>query len=146
MDAARVPIHKSKKRITDAEMETAFNPDSWLTCTGPAGTMILADTVGFHRGGRPVKGRRILLTFTYTSGIAFSPRRLNVSGKPKDVTQDSMKSYALWPLDESENIEDWLIIVVFGVLRRIIFDYCATFNTFQIPPFICAQNCDTRWQ
>jgi len=80
--AAIVPQHKDSKRITDEEMRLTFPSEKWISCTGPANTMILADTVGYHRGGKPVEGNRILITFTYTSGTPLSRRRLRVTGKP----------------------------------------------------------------
>ena len=36
-------------------MISVLSKDSWIACTGPANTMILADTVGFHRGGKPTE-------------------------------------------------------------------------------------------
>lgn len=92
--AAKTPQHKDPKRITDAEMQTAFPRESWLTCTGPAGTMILADTVGYHRGGKPTTGKRVLITFTYTSGLAYSARKLRINGTPQWIDND-MQRYAL---------------------------------------------------
>lgn len=92
--AARTPKHKDPKRITDEEMQTAFAPQTWLSCTGPAGTMILADTVGYHRGGKPNTGKRVLITFTYTSGVAYSTRKLCITGTPAWVNND-MQRYAL---------------------------------------------------
>jgi hypothetical protein len=80
--AGKVPLHKGDKRILDDEMTTAFPEDSWVECTGPANTMIIADTVGFHRGGRVKTGTRLLLTFTYTSGKPLVERDLLVSGSP----------------------------------------------------------------
>ena len=65
------PQHADPKRITDDEMRAAIPAQDWVACTGPAGTTILADTVGFHRGGKPTIGNRILITFTYTSGTPF---------------------------------------------------------------------------
>jgi hypothetical protein len=79
--AGMVPDHKDRKRVLDEEMNSVLSPDSHLVCTGPADTMILADTVGYHRGGKPRHKNRILLTFTYTSGWS-GKRRLRISGKP----------------------------------------------------------------
>jgi hypothetical protein len=53
--------------------------------------MILADTVGYHRGGKPTNGNRILITFTYTSGAPLSDRRLQVSGRPTWVMDDRQR-------------------------------------------------------
>lgn len=71
--ARRLDKHK---RLPDRVMSRVFPPEEWRTCTGPAGTMILADTVGYHRGGKPLAGQRILVTFTYTSGSPITNRAL----------------------------------------------------------------------
>ncbi|MFQ5566624.1 MAG: phytanoyl-CoA dioxygenase family protein [Paracoccaceae bacterium] len=80
-DAGKVPEHKDRKRITDEEINLVFPPEKHLICTGPANTMVLADTVGYHRGGKPRSGNRILLNITYTSAWP-SKRQLSVRGKP----------------------------------------------------------------
>lgn len=92
--AGKTPEHKDAKRITDEEMRAAFPPETWVNCTGPAGTMILADTVGFHRGGRPMNGNRILITFTYASGLPLTNRPLRVKGRP-EWASEGIQSYAL---------------------------------------------------
>jgi len=56
------------RRVDDAAILDLFAETDWRVCTGPAQTMILADTLGFHRGGKPDAGTRMLVTFTYTSG------------------------------------------------------------------------------
>jgi len=71
-----------KKRVPDDRMNRVFPPEAWRVCTGPAHTMILADTVGYHRGGKPVAGRRILITFTYTSGAPMTERALWLQRRP----------------------------------------------------------------
>ncbi len=43
---------EKKKRVPDDRMHLVFPPEAWRVCTGPAGTMILADTLGYHRGGK----------------------------------------------------------------------------------------------
>ncbi len=80
--ASLVPLHEDSVRITDEEMAAAIGPEHWIKCTGPMGTMILADTVGFHRGGYVREGNRVLITFTYTSGIPFKPRKARVKRTP----------------------------------------------------------------
>ena len=56
------------RRLDDAAIRAVFDETEWRVCTGPTHTMILADTLGFHRGGKPTAGTRMLITFTYTSG------------------------------------------------------------------------------
>lgn len=81
------PFHDHPRRITDEEMERSFSRDSWVECAGPASTMVLADTVGFHRGGNVRSGRRLLITFTYTSGTPQEPRHLRVTETPAWITE-----------------------------------------------------------
>jgi hypothetical protein len=92
--AAITPKHVNSKRITDEEMRAAIPADAWMTCTGPAKTMILADTIGYHRGGKPTVGNRILISFAYTSGTPLVKRTLRVNGEPSRVTH-AMQRYAL---------------------------------------------------
>ncbi len=88
--SAKVPAHKDRIRVTDEEMSRDFGPETHLVCTGPANTMILADTVGYHRGGKPRSGSRILLTFTYTSGWP-SKRHFLMSGEPSWQMNDMQR-------------------------------------------------------
>ena len=59
-------------------VEAALPDESVRTCTGQAGTAILVDTAGLHRGGRSVSDPRILFTAFYLSDAAYarSPIRL----------------------------------------------------------------------
>ena len=82
------------KRIDDKRMRRYFNERRWRVCTGPANTMILADTVGFHRGGKPDTGTRLLITFTYTSATPFVERPLAIKGRPEWATTP-IQDYAI---------------------------------------------------
>lgn len=66
-----MPIPSEREiRWTDDEVAKVFPESQWKVAIGPTHTMILADTVGIHRGLKPVSGGRILVCFTYASGIA----------------------------------------------------------------------------
>jgi len=95
--------HKGVKRqSSDERMSVVFPPDAWRTCTGRAHTMILADTVGYHRGGKPTSGTRILITFTYTSGAPLTNRAQWIKGAlPSNLT--SIQRYALKDLPHGRN-------------------------------------------
>ena len=60
------------------------------TLTGPAGTMILCDTSGFHRGGFATERPRILWRYNYTSpaSLVLTPRRFTIAGArlPADLS------------------------------------------------------------
>jgi hypothetical protein len=66
----------------------------WRVCTGPAGTMIVADTLGLHRGGKPKTGTRLLVTFTYTSGTPMVKRGIRLKGEP-DWISSAIQRYAV---------------------------------------------------
>ena len=91
--AAILPTHVDSSRVTDDEMLAVIPEELWLTCAGPSNTMILADTVGYHRGGKPRVGNRLLITFTYTSGTPMTKRSLNF---PDDqCSWSAMQRYAV---------------------------------------------------
>ena len=96
-EAASAQRLENKKRFTDDRMTRTFPPASWRVCTGGANTMILADTLGYHRGGKPTTGRRILITFTYTSGAPITDRPLSVDRMPTWVSSD-IQRWAVKPL------------------------------------------------
>lgn len=95
--AGVVPAHTDGIRISDDEMAAAIPRQDWKVCTGTAGTMIMADTIGFHRGGHAHNGRRILITFTYTSGTPNKPTKAKVAGAPGWLQSDLQRA-ALPPL------------------------------------------------
>jgi ectoine hydroxylase-related dioxygenase (phytanoyl-CoA dioxygenase family) len=52
-------------RMSDAEFERLAPRDTWQTYTGPKGTVILFDTMGYHCGLPNKSGKREALVFTY---------------------------------------------------------------------------------
>jgi hypothetical protein len=51
--------------MTEAEFEKFVPRDEWETFTGPKGTVIVADILGYHRGLKNVSGERQLLCLSY---------------------------------------------------------------------------------
>jgi hypothetical protein len=96
-EAASAHRLEGKKRVADERMARVLPPATWRVCTGNAGTMILADTLGYHRGGKPTAGRRILITFTYTSGSPITDRSLWVTGMPAWISS-GVQRWAVKPL------------------------------------------------
>jgi hypothetical protein len=74
--------YDNDRRVQDEQIGAVFPPGTWRVCTGPAGTMIVADTLGFHRGGKPRVGTRLLVTFTYTSGTPLVEHAIRLKGEP----------------------------------------------------------------
>jgi ectoine hydroxylase-related dioxygenase (phytanoyl-CoA dioxygenase family) len=52
-------------RHSDKQFEKLYPRDMWKTYTGPKGTVILFDTMGYHRGLPNKSGKREALVFTY---------------------------------------------------------------------------------
>ena len=68
-----------KDRLSDEEMAKRIPRDEWVVCTGPPGTVVLADTCGYHKGGKPTKGDRLLWTAQFTSGAADAKRNFELA-------------------------------------------------------------------
>jgi len=90
-------LERKGRRIDDAQM--TFPPEAWKVCTGPANTMILADTVGYHRGGKPTVGQRTLVTFTYTSGTPIDDSGLWLCDRPAWLSTPIQRAATAWLLD-----------------------------------------------
>ncbi len=93
-------------RVPDEEMRTFLPDELWRICTGPQRTMIIADTVGFHRGLKPVSGTRILLCFAYTSSTPRSGRTFSLTGNPQSMSR--IEKHALYgkatPLQQDDQV------------------------------------------
>jgi hypothetical protein len=72
-------------RTNDEQMRRAVDESNWKICTGSAGSVIYADTCGYHKGVKPVAGRRLMLMVHYSSGAATSGSELKIDGMPKGV-------------------------------------------------------------
>lgn len=72
-----------KDRLSDEEMAKLVPREEWVVCTGPPGTVVLADTCGYHKGGKPTKGDRLLWTAQFTSGAADAKRNFELAGAPR---------------------------------------------------------------
>jgi hypothetical protein len=60
-------------RSTDEEMAEVVPRDRWITATGPAGTIVFADTRGLHCGGR-ARGRDRLMAINMFASSASARR------------------------------------------------------------------------
>src|SRR5205814_6643562 len=94
VNVSKAENYKKKERIADDLITRVFSPATWKVCTGPPNTMILADTLGYHRGGKPSAGTRILVTFTYTSGTPLVQPSIWLEAMP-GWTRSSIQRLAL---------------------------------------------------
>ena len=61
------------KRSDDNQMNTLVPESRWITATAEEGTIVLADTTGYHKGGWVREGERIVYTCMFASGASVSP-------------------------------------------------------------------------
>ena len=92
----KVRAHKISGRVTDEGMAAIISPPHWKVCSAPANTVILADTTGYHKGGKCESRNRLLLTFEYVSGKALYPREFQLRGRWDGVRLDPEQKYALF--------------------------------------------------
>ncbi len=62
------------RRSTDEQMAEAVPKENWVRGTGQKGTIIFADTRGFHKGGEAKTDDRLMYTCMFTSPASESER------------------------------------------------------------------------
>jgi hypothetical protein len=70
-------------RLADEDVRRVYRADEIVDIVGPAGTVLLEDTSGFHKGRMPEKLERLMLEYQFSSnlfGANYEPMRL--SGPP----------------------------------------------------------------
>ena len=82
------------KRSTDSQMAEVIPRDQWVRGTGPKGTIIFADTRGYHRGGLARERDRLMYTGMFTSQASQSQEFLKRQGE-FSVPPDRERAFAL---------------------------------------------------
>src|SRR5262249_48340366 len=82
-------------RIPQDELEERFPASEWMTCVGPAGTIIICDTVGFHRAGLSTTDARILATWMYLTPASLYQRRYTVDLRSHAESLSPSARYAI---------------------------------------------------
>jgi len=73
------------RRTTDEQMNAVYPEDKWVRAVGKKGTIIFADTRGYHKGGEARTKDRLMFTCMYTSPASES-KRLIVYPEGLDLT------------------------------------------------------------
>lgn len=73
------------RRTTDEQMNSVYPRDKWVRAVGKKGTIIFADTRGYHKGGEARTKDRLMFTCMYTSPASES-KRLIVYPEGLDLT------------------------------------------------------------
>jgi hypothetical protein len=76
-------------------MAAVVPPSEWLTAAGPAGTLLFADTTGWHKGGSARTGDRLLYTCLFGSQAGDKRRRLRPNPELSLAEQDPDTIFAL---------------------------------------------------
>lgn len=69
-------VENGVRRTTDEQMAAVVAPEKWIKGTGKKGTIIFADTRGFHKGGEARTDDRLMFTCMFTSPASQSKRLL----------------------------------------------------------------------
>jgi hypothetical protein len=82
-------IEGGVRRTTDEQMNAVFPKEQWKKGTGKKGTMIFADTRGFHKGGEARTKDRLMYTCMYTSQASESKQLLTI---PENIADKNLTS------------------------------------------------------
>lgn len=82
------------KRTEDDQMAAVVPRERWVTATGERGTIIFADTNGYHRGGLARERDRLMYTCMYTSQASES-EEFFVRGAAVPARAGDPRSFAL---------------------------------------------------
>jgi len=74
----RLPERDDQARSNDEQMAEVVPEREWILCEGRPGTVVFADTCGYHKQQKPESDERLLLVAHYVSGTPFVPSALEL--------------------------------------------------------------------
>lgn len=89
-----LPERDDRARSTDDQLARIVPEQTWRLCEGHAGTVVFADTCGYHKQLKPSGEERLLLVAHYVSGTPFVPRDLELRGVEPDALTDDQYTAA----------------------------------------------------
>jgi hypothetical protein len=72
------PEHDEHMRSTDEQMAQIVPPQDWVVLEGSPGTIVFADTCGYHKQLKPESEERLKLVAQYVSGSPYVGRELEL--------------------------------------------------------------------
>jgi len=89
-------IRRGYVRISDEEIAATFGKENLIELTGRAGTVFVADTMGFHKGKLPEAGERVVAQIQYAMPF-FVPVRSNPLPLPRQLEPGLVAARAAYP-------------------------------------------------
>jgi hypothetical protein len=83
-----LPAGDEQARSTDEQMAAVAPENEWTFCEGKPGTVVFADTCGYHKQVKPESDERMLLVAHYVSGSPLVPRVLELTGNGHVLSDD----------------------------------------------------------
>jgi Phytanoyl-CoA dioxygenase (PhyH) len=87
-DLRTVPDHDEHWRTADDQMERVVPQDEWRILEGPPGTIVFADTCGYHKQLKPESDERVKLVAHYVSGTPYVANVLDLEGVDESSLTD----------------------------------------------------------
>ena len=75
-----LPERDERWRSTDEQLSRVVPEDEWILCEGPRGSVVFADTCGYHKQLKPAGDERLLVVSHYVSGTPYVPSTLELHG------------------------------------------------------------------
>jgi hypothetical protein len=79
-DKRKLPERDEQARSTDEQLAEVVPEREWVLCEGPPGTVVFADTCGYHKQQKPETDERLLTVAHYVSGTPFVPPVIEIGG------------------------------------------------------------------
>jgi hypothetical protein len=95
-EKARALLARGYVRISDDDIDAVFGHENVVELCGRAGTVFVADTMGFHKGKLPEAGHRIIAQLEYAMPL-FVPYRSNPLPLPRDLEPSLAATRAAYP-------------------------------------------------
>ena len=83
-----LPERDEQARSTDEEMSRVAPEPEWVLCEGRRGTVVFADTCGYHKQRKPDSAERMLLMAHYVSGRPYVARAVELTGADPAALSD----------------------------------------------------------
>jgi hypothetical protein len=92
--APEYSVEGGVKRSNDQQMAEVVEPERWFRGVGPIGTIIFADTRGYHKGGHARERDRVMYTCMFTSQASESQEIFERPAR-MILPQDKAEAFAL---------------------------------------------------